>query len=190
MSPRRRLPCPAWLLTLPLLGAGLPAWAETCPPAGARYILKGFTGPTGLTSLGGEADPRWGCRWKTEDGRDLSWRLGEDLVPDRGPAPSTAPPAGRLQAGSVYRCTLPGIGLFSGAYFGILDASRYRNVDGKTGGYRYDERSGLLELHSGPSKGLRYRRMPEGNFRVLDEQGALTGGNCTLNPALKIDGRW
>jgi hypothetical protein len=127
------------------------ASAQTCPPAGARYVIKGFTGNTGVTAKGAPADPKGGCQWRTDDGRDLSWKMGSDVVPT-GAAPSTAPPKGPLAVGSVYRCTLPGVGLFTGAYFGIVDGRTYQNFDRKRGSYSYDSASGVLRMTSGPSK--------------------------------------
>lgn len=97
---------------------------------------------------------------------------------------------GALQPGRVYTCTLPGIGLFTGAYFCVVDGSTYRNFDGKTGRYSFDPATGVLRMTSGPSKGMSYRRMSDSNFRVLDEKGALTGGNCVYVSAKRIDGRW
>jgi hypothetical protein len=103
-------------------------------------------------------------------------------------APATG--SGALAPGSVYRCTLPGIGLFTGAYFGIVDARTYRNFDGKTGNLQFDPATGVLRLTTGPGKGMAYQRQSGGNFRVLDESGKITGGNCVLNPQLSINGRW
>lgn len=165
-----------------------------CPPAGAAYTIKGFTGNTEVTSTG-RTHPRDGCLWKTEDGRDLWWRMGDDVRPRAAAKPGPSPVAGGggtgpLKPGSVYRCTLPGIGMFTGAYFGIVDSKTYRNYDGKRGNYSYDAATGTLRLISGPSRGLAYRREALGNFRVLDDNGKITGGNCALNTELKIDGRW
>ncbi|MBK7686496.1 MAG: hypothetical protein IPJ25_11210 [Rhodocyclaceae bacterium] len=95
-----------------------------------------------------------------------------------------------LPHGSVWRCTLPGIGLFTGAYFGIVDASTYRNFDGKRGSYSYDSKTGVLRLTSGFSKGLAYQRQSEKNFRVLDDKDKITAGNCVWNPVSTIDGKW
>lgn len=184
----------AALLTTSLLSGAVPAQA-TCPPAGSAYTIKGFTGDTHVTAAGATPQRRDGCLWKTEDGRDLWWRMGDDVRPraavKTGPAPvAGGGGTGPLAPGSVYRCTLPGIGMFTGAYFGIVDSKTYRNFDGKRGNYSYDAATGTLRLISGPSQGLAYRRQSAGNFRVLDDKGAITGGNCALNTALKIDGRW
>lgn len=103
---------------------------------------------------------------------------------------ASATGSGALVPGSVYRCTLPGIGLFTGANFGIVDARTYRNFDGKTGNLQFDPATGVLRLTTGPSKGMAYQRQSGGNFRVLDESGKVTGGNCVLNPQLSITGRW
>jgi hypothetical protein len=80
--------------------------------------------------------------------------------------------------------------MFTGAYFGIVDGSTYQNFDRKRGSYQYEPSTGVLRMTSGPSKGMTYRRMPEGNFRVLDEAGKLTGGNCVHNTSLSLDSRW
>ena len=90
----------------------------------------------------------------------------------------------------VYECTLPGIGIFHGAFFGLVDGKTYRNFDGKRGAYTYDVASKRLTLTSGSSKGMRYVRTSEKTFRVLDEHGRMTGGNCVHNSAKSIDGRW
>ena len=90
----------------------------------------------------------------------------------------------------VYECTLPGIGIFHGAFFGLVDGKTYRNFDGKRGVYTYDASSKRLALTSGSSKGMRYVRTSEKTFRVLDEHGRMTGGNCVHNSAKSIDGRW
>jgi len=187
----RFIAAPALLV---LFTAAVHAAAQgACPPAGAAYTIKGFTGSTEVTSTG-RTHPRDGCLWKTEDGRDLWWRMGDDVRPRAAPRPGATAKAGggggNLAPGSVYRCTLPGIGMFTGAYFGIVDGKTYRNFDGKRGNYSYDATTGTLRLISGPSKGLAYRREAAGNFRVLDDKGAITGGNCALNTSLSIDGRW
>ena len=80
--------------------------------------------------------------------------------------------------------------MFTGAYFGIVDGSTYRNFDGQRGGYTYDSGTGVLKLTSGSSKGLAYKRQSEKNFRVLDDKGNITGGNCVWNQKLSITGRW
>lgn len=192
----RLFPCAVAALVAGLAGH---ASAQDCPAAGARYTIKGFTGDTGVTATGGKADRTYGCKWQTDDGRELWWKTGADVVPraagGQGAAqPVAASPAAAggaaLAAGSVYECTLPGVGMFTGAYFGIVDGSTYRNIDGKQGRYSFDAASGVLRLTSGSSAGLSYRRMPEGTFRVLDAKGALTGGNCVHNRSKKIDGRW
>lgn len=164
---------------------------RAAPPAGAEYIIHGFTGDTRVTSRGVSSENGRSCFWKTEDGRDLWWRMGEDVKPAPARRVTHSPTgSGPLAPGSVYRCSLPGIGLFTGAYFGIVDSKTYRNFDGKTGAYRFDPGSGVLQLTTGPSKGISYQRQPEGNFRVLDSRGKITGGNCALNRSLSIDGRW
>lgn len=171
--------------------AALPPSHAACPPAGAEYVIKGFTGDTRVTARGTPPDRKGGCFWKTEDGRDLWWNMGSDVQPaPPRPAGYSATGHGALVPGSVYRCTLPGIGMFTGAYFGIVDGSTYRNFDGKRGSYTFDQRTGVLRLVSGSSKGLSYQRESGGNFRVLDERGKITGGNCALNKALSINGRW
>ncbi|GEM_PF-1845607 len=171
--------------------AALSASHAACPPAGAEYVIKGFTGDTRVTARGTPPDKRGGCFWRTEDGRDLWWNMGSDVKPaPPRPAGYSETGKGALRPGSVYRCTLPGIGMFTGAYFGIVDGSTYRNFDGKRGSYTFDQRTGMLRLVSGSSKGLSYQRQSEGNFRVLDDRGRITGGNCALNEALSINGRW
>ena len=184
---------------------GQAAQAEDCPAAGARYVIKGFTMETNVTSAGGAVDPKWGCKWLTEDGRELWWDLGEDVVALTAGRPAAAggrpmgtkmggtPSAAggdKLAAGSVYTCTLPGVGMFTGAYFGIVDASTYRDFDGRRGQYEFDAGTGILRLTTGSSAGLAYKRQSPGYFRVLDDNGAITGGSCVLNTAKSIDGRW
>ncbi|MGB4117881.1 MAG: hypothetical protein WBK51_15180 [Polaromonas sp.] len=95
-----------------------------------------------------------------------------------------------LQSGRVYTCTEPGFGLFTGAYFGIVDGSSYRNFDGKTGRYSFDASTGVLRMTSGSSKGMAYKLMPQGNFRVLGEKDKITGGNCVHATQKRIDGKW
>jgi hypothetical protein len=164
------------------------ATAQACPPAGAAYIIKGFTGNMNVTAQGGAAE-KGRCKFLTEWNGDLWWAMGSDVVPAAGGKKAAAPPA-KLENGQVYRCTLPGIGLFHGAYFGIVNGSTYRNFDGKRGSYSYDASTGVLRMTSGPSKGMVYRRESGGNFRVLDEKGNNTGGNCPFASGLKIDGKW
>jgi hypothetical protein len=171
--------------------------AQTCPPAGAAFVIKGFASNMNVTSQGG-APEKGRCKFFTEWNADLWWAMGSDVVPAGGGKKANAPaatattsaPLAKLESGQVYRCTLPGIGLFHGAYFGIVNGSTYRNFDGKRGSYSYDASTGVLRMTSGPSKGMMYRRESEGNFRVLDEKGNRTGGNCPYAPGLKIDGRW
>ena len=125
--------------------------------------------------------------------RVAGWLLLAPLAVQAQGAPAAAV-AGKadaaLQPGRVYTCTLPGIGLFTGAFFGIVDGSTYRNFDGKTGRYSFDASTGVLRMTSGSSKGLAYKRMPQGNFRVLDEKDGITGGNCVHAAAKRIDGKW
>jgi hypothetical protein len=172
------------------------AYADVCPPAGERYTIKGFTGNTEVVAKGVPYTRKLGCSWKTLDGRDLQWDMGPDVV---RAAPLAAAPAqanaksgawSAPTAGQVYRCTLPGIGMFTGAYFGIVDGTTYRNYDGKTGRYTFDAASGVLRLNSGASRGLSYKRETATVFRVLDDNGKITGGSCIYNPELRIDGRW
>jgi hypothetical protein len=173
------------------------ASAQTCPPAGTAYVIKGFTMETPVTATGEPVDPKWGCRWKTEDNRDLWWKMGNDVIPakrSQALPPPSPPSAGKsgatLQPGRVYTCTLPGIGMFTGAYFGIVDGTTYRNFDGKTGRYQFDASTGVLRMTSGSSKGLAYKRMADNYFRVLDDKGNITGGSCSLATGKRIDGRW
>lgn len=172
------------------------AYAQDCPPAGGKFIIKGFTGETGVTATGAAKDPRYGCKWQTDDGRELWWDMGEEVVanqaskPSVGKAPLGSTVGGPLSTGSVYECTLPGIGMFTGAYFGIINSNTYRDFDGRRGNYRYDASTGILRLTSGSSKGLVYKRTSAKTFRVLDDKGNITGGNCVHNSAKKIDGRW
>ncbi len=175
----------------------MPAAAQNCPQAGASYVIKGFTGDTRVKASGAGFDAKWGCKWNTEDGRELWWKMGQDVVAVQGQpakASGTNDRAGDkgapLVPGRVYTCNLPGTGLFTGAYFGIVSASTYRNFDGKTGRYSFDPLTGVLRMTSGSSNGLAYKRMPEGNFRVLDQKGNVTGGNCVHVARLSIDGRW
>lgn len=105
-------------------------------------------------------------------------------------APSLGKPGSAMQPGRVYTCTLPGVGLFTGGYFGIVNGSTYRNFDGKTGRYSFDASTGVLRMTSGSSKGLAYKQMPQGNFRVLDENDKITGGNCVHATQKRIDGNW
>ncbi len=185
------------LTSVGLTVIAMPASAQNCPPAGASYVIKGFTGDTRVTATGTAFHAKWGCKWNTEDGRELWWKMGQDVVAAKGqpakPAEANDQSAGKgasLVPGRVYTCNLPGIGLFTGAYFGIVNASTYRNFDGKTGRYSFDASTGVLRMTSGSSNGLAYKRMPEGNFRVLDQKGNVTGGNCVHVAKLRIDGRW
>lgn len=183
-------------VVLTLCALASQAVAASCPVAGQAFIIKGFTGDTAVRATGGEVDPKWGCKFQVEDSdRELWWQLGADVVPVAGK--STQAPAvaasdgGEAPApGSVFECTLPGVGQFTGAYFGIVDANTYRDFDARTGQYDYDPRTGVLRLLTGSSKGLRYQRQSPRNFRVLDDKGQITGGNCVLNTAKSIDGRW
>jgi hypothetical protein len=181
------------LLFFILFGVVTSASAQTCPPAGAAYIIKGFTMETPVTATGEPVDPKWGCKWKTEDNRDLWWKMGEDVIPAKRspPSPASAGKSGEaLQPGRVYTCTLPGIGMFTGAYFGIIDSSTYRDFDGKTGRYSFDASTGVLRMTSGSSKGMAYKRMADNYFRVLDDKGNITGGSCSHATGKRIDGRW
>lgn len=170
-------------------------FAGACPPSGARFIIKGFTGDTPVSATGGQSGPRGQCKFLVEGGgyRELWWVPGADVVPavDVPPRQGRGVKAGAaLAAGAVYECTLPGVGMFTAAYFGIVDGSTYRDFDGRRGRYAFDASTGVLHLVSGSSAGLRYKRMPEGNFRVLGRNGDITGGNCVHNNAKRIDGRW
>ena len=144
----------AKLLTASCIAAtSLASQAQSCPAAGSRYVIKGFTGDTPVTATGAALDPKWGCKWNTEDNRDLWWKMGADVVPAGGASskPASANAAsgasgGPLQPGRVYTCTLPGIGMFTGAYFGIVDRNTYRDVNSKRGSYQYDSQSGVLRL--------------------------------------------
>jgi hypothetical protein len=186
------------LTSVGLTVIAMPASAQNCPPAGASYVIKGFTGDTRVTATGAAFHAKRGCKWNTEDGRELWWKMGQDVVvaakgQPAKPAAANDQAAGKgasLVPGRVYTCNLPGIGLFTGAYFGIVNASTYRNFDGKTGRYSFDPSTGVLRMTSGSSNGLAYKRMPEGNFRVLDQKGNVTGGNCVHVAKLRIDGRW
>ena len=70
-------------------------------------MLKGFTSEWQMTSKGGERDRRGYCLWRTDDGRDLWWGTGSDVVPasaaaksDKAAKPNNAP-GGPLPNGSV-----------------------------------------------------------------------------------------
>ena len=188
----------AKLLTASCLAlTSLASQAQSCPPAGARYVIKGFTMKTQVTATGAAFDPKRGCKWNTEDNRELWWMMGSDVLPAGASGVKSAPAnaasgsaGGSLKSGRVYTCTLPGIGMFTGAYFGIVDSNTYRNFDGKTGRYSFDPSTGILRMTSGSSKGLSYKRMAANNYRVLDDKGAITGGNCVWNKAKSIDGKW
>ena len=105
------------LLTVCCLAiTSLSSHAQSCPTAGARFVIKGFTMETPVTATGEPIDKKGSCRWKTEDNRDLWWKMGADVVPAGGAssksAPANAAPmasGGPLQPGRVYTCTLPGI---------------------------------------------------------------------------------
>lgn len=186
------------LTSVGLTVIAMPAAAQNCPQTGASYVIKGFTGDTRVKASGAAFDAKRGCKWITEDGRELWWEMGQDVVVAAEGQPAKTAAANdqvdnkgaSLVPGRVYTCNLPGIGLFTGAYFGIVNASTYRNFDGKTGRYSFDPSTGVLRMTSGPSNGLAYKRMPEGNFRVLDQKGHVTGGNCVHVARLSIDGRW
>lgn len=184
-----------WLVVYLL--APLAAQAQSCPAAGARYVIKGFTGDTQVVATGAPFDNKRGCKWSFDEKGVIWWFMGSDVLPSGGAAaPAVAAtglaskPGAALQPGRVYTCTLPGIGLFTGAFFGIVDSSTYRNFDRKTGRYSFDASTGVLRLTSGSSKGMAYKLMPQGNFRVLDEKDSITGGNCVHAAAKRIDGNW
>jgi hypothetical protein len=128
------------------------------------------------------------CQVRTEQGR-LQW-MHTDEFQLVSSASAEGKSLGVLPVGSVWRCTLPGIGMFSGANFGVVNGNTYRDVNGKQGSYQYDANTGVLRLTSGPGKGLAYKRQSESNFRVLDDAGKVTGGNCVWNRELSIQGRW
>lgn len=196
------------ILGLPLIGMAMfagQALAASCPTAGERYVIKGFTGDTPVKATGGELDPKWGCRFLVEDSSRELWWNPADIVPAAAAKAAASKPATRPASqsspgpgnsgkapaiGSVWECTLPGIGLFTGAYFGIVDGSTYRDFDGRTGRYTFDAGTGVLRLTTGSSRGLTYKRETARNFRVLDDAGAITGGSCVYNASKRIDGRW
>jgi hypothetical protein len=187
-----RLGIIGWIVLTPLA-----VQAQSCPAAGARYVIKGFTGDTQVVAAGAPFDKKKGCKWNFDEKGVIWWFMGADVLPSGGagaPAVGAASVASKhdaaLQPGRVYTCTLPGIGLFTGAFFGIVDSNTYRNFDRKTGRYSFDASTGVLRMTSGSSKGLAYKLMPQGNFRVLDEKDSITGGNCVHAAAKRIDGNW
>lgn len=106
--------------------------------------------------------------------------------------PHAPQPVGNLGAltPGVYMCEQDAVGNDTSVAFGIIDGSNYRNFDGKKGKYKYDDASGVLELVSGDSAGLKYVRTLDTTFRLLKEDGSKTGMNCNLNRAKSLGGRW
>ncbi len=56
-------------------------------------------------------------------------------------------------------------------WVGIVNASTYRNFDGKTGRYSFGASSGVLRMTSGSSGGLAYKLMPEGKLPRARPEG-------------------
>lgn len=89
----------------------------------------------------------------------------------------------------VYECNGPH-GVQTGPTLGVMDARRYRDFDGGTGTFRYDATSKLLEIASGPLKGMRYRRTGETLLRPLGDKDHIGPIACPLNRSKSLGGRW
>jgi hypothetical protein len=68
-------------------------------------------------------------------------------------------------------------------WFGLLDADRYSNYDGKIGAYAYDPATGVIAVGVQNGTGARYLRIGESTFRAINEDGSLGGHTCPLNRA-------
>lgn len=89
----------------------------------------------------------------------------------------------------VYECNGP-YGIQTGPTLGTIDARRYRDFDGSTGDYRYDAKTALLEITSGPLSGMQYRRTGETLLRPLGRAGQLGPIACPINRGKRLTGRW
>lgn len=96
---------------------------------------------------------------------------------------------GPLKPG-VYGCHSPQVGIRADVMIGLIDSSRYRHFDGGEGRYRYDPKSLILEISSGPIKGIRYRRIADTALSVMEIGGeANTSTTCALNTAKSVSKR-
>jgi hypothetical protein len=188
------------------LGFSSTAWAQGCPPAGARYVSDNFVRVSHLTSLGGAKDDTLGCRWRRdEDGQVIWLSLGPTMKPlaqagatsgSAKPAPNTAAatPAGAI-TGGVYECDTPiNIGGMiqgtpaTGPMFGVTGPGTYRDFDGGTGSFQLAD--SILTMTSGPLKGTRYQRQSDTVFRPLNAAGKTGPIICRLNRSKPLTGRW
>ena len=67
--------------------------------------------------------------------------------------------------------------------FGLLDATRYSDYDGKTGRYKYEPSTAVLTMTDGSMKNVRYKQVKPGVFRLLSDKGELTQYNCPFEKA-------
>ena len=181
---------------LALLALPMVAQAATCPPAGARYISDNFVRRSEIVSLGSAHDGTLGCKWRRDDGQEIWLGLGPTVTPiAEAKAKDAAVRADKDKASSagvhlgVYECNGP-YGVQTGPMFGLIDARRYRDFDGDTGTWRYDATSSVLEMSSGPLKGMRYRRTGDILFRPLGDKGQIGPIACPINRGKSITGRW
>ena len=73
---------------------------------------------------------------------------------------------------------------------GLQKSGSYRHFDGGEGRYRYDPKSLVLEMTSGPIKGIRYRRIADTAFSVMEIGGeANTSTTCALNTPKSVGKR-
>lgn len=184
------------LAAVVLLALALPSQAATCPPAGARYVADNFVQRSEVVSLGSAHNATLGCKWRRDDGQEIWLNLGPTVTPlAETQARDAAVRADKDKARSptvhmgVYECNGPG-GVQTGPTFGLIDARRYRDFDGGTGTYRYDGGSSLLEMSSGPLKGMRYRRTGDILFRPLGDKGQIGPIACPINRGKSITGKW
>ena len=102
-----------------------------------------------------------------------------------------APPPqyGPLKLG-VYGCHSPQVGIRADVMIGLLKGGSYRHFDGGEGRYRYHPETLMLEITSGPIKGIRYRRIADTAFSVMEIGGeANTSTTCALNTAKSVGKR-
>lgn len=196
------------LLMAGLLAAATTASAQSCPPAGARYISDNFVARVEIVSLGtAQKHPTLGCEWRrVSDGQQIWLNLGATVTPmapakggakaagvgerpaGGAPGAQAAQAAGPLTRG-VYECDGPG-GVMTGPMFGLVDDRRYRDFDGGTGSWQFEADSATLVMTSGPLKGTRYKRQAATLFRPLNAQGQIGPIRCILNKGKSLTGRW
>lgn len=169
------------LATAALLLSGLianqPAVALDACKEGDKVKLE--DGRTGVVSSVGAIGS---CFLTLSDGSTAAAQPGQLTLMG-----ASAPQFGPLKLG-VYGCDSPQLGIRADVMIGLLDERNYRHFDGGQGRYRYDPKTAVLEITSGPVKGIRYRRFSETAFRVLEIDGdANTSTRCIFNPAKNVN---